>query len=225
MRRVEGRWTAPEISPYGGMPAFSPDGTQLYFKAPAHLKEQDIYSIKKEGENWSEPIRIDIITSNPELKYLHGPSVTTNGTLYFFSYAEGLGSRNDFGIYRSELINGEYAKPELLPSSINKGEDVLTWTPYISPDESYLLFSSSRSTPDDDFGDIFICFRRSDGSWTEAISLGAGINTTSQERFPWMSPDGKYLFFTRWVSPGNEDVFWVSAGIIDNLKSKSIINE
>ena len=222
MHRIDGRWTAPEISPYGGMPAFSPDGTQLYFKAPAHLEEKDIYLIEKEGKNWSEPRRIDIIARNPELKYLHGPSVTTNGTLYFFSYAEGLGSRNGFGIYRSELINGIYAKPELLPPSINTGDGVLNWTPYISPDESYLLFSSSRSTPDTDFGDIFICFRSSDGSWTEAKSLGASINTTSQERFPWISPDGKYLFFTRWVTPGNEDVFWVRTGIIEELREKCL---
>jgi hypothetical protein len=31
MRRAEGKWSAPEISAYGGMPAFSPDGKQLFF--------------------------------------------------------------------------------------------------------------------------------------------------------------------------------------------------
>jgi hypothetical protein len=26
------------------------------------------------------------------------------------------------------------------------------------------------------------------------------------------------LFFTRWFAPGNEDVMWVSANIIDEIK-------
>ena len=100
------------------------------------------------------------------------------------------------------------------------GDGVLNWTPYIAPDESYLLFSSSRFTSETDFGDIFVCFHRSDGSWTEAINLGPSINSSRQERFPTVSPDGLYLFFTRWVKSGNEDIFWVSAKIIDDLKKE-----
>jgi len=220
MRRFEGKWTAPEVSPYGGMPAFSPDGKKLFFLPFDTEKEKGLYMIKKRGENWGKPEGLNLIARYPELKYLYGPSVTNNGTLYFFAHAEGLGSLNDYGIYRSQLINGEYAKPELLPPSVNAGDSVLNWTPFIAPDESFLLFSSSRTTSETDFGDIYVCFRRSDGSWTEAINLGATINSGRQERFPAISPDGKYLFFTRWVVPGNEDVMWVSASIIDRLKEE-----
>jgi len=43
------------------------------------------------------------------------------------------------------------------------------------------------------------------------------------ERFPAVTPDGKHLFFTRDTMPGyNEDVYWVSAGIIAKLKAKAI---
>ncbi len=220
MRRVKDKWSAPEISPYGGMPAFSPDGKKLFSLPIDTENEKGLYYVEKKGESWSEPTSLNLLARYPELKYLYGPSVTNNGTLYFFAHAEGLGSLNDFGIYRSELINGEYASPELLPPSINAGDGVLNWTPYIAPDESYLLFSSSRCASDTDFGDIFVCFRRPDGSWTEAINLGTSINTARQERFPSISPDGKYLFFTRWVAPGNEDVMWVSADIINEIKTK-----
>lgn len=225
MSRVKGKWTEPIASPYGGMPAFSPDGMQMYFLPFDTENEKGLYFIEKQGKSWSEPESVNLITRFPDLRYLYGPSLTATGTLYFFGHAEGLGSLNNFGIYRSEFINGEHTEPELLPQSINAGDGVFNWTPFIAPDESYLLFSSSRNTSETDFGDIFVCFRRSDGSWTEAINLGPDINSDSQERFPCVSPDGKYLFFTRWVSAGNEDVFWVSAGIIDNLKSKAIINE
>lgn len=223
MHQINGQWTAPETSTFGGMPAFSPDGNQLYFLPFDTEKDKDFYFAKKQGENWSEPKSLNLITRFPELKYLYGPSVTNKGTLYFFAHAEGLETLNNFGIYRSELIDGVYAKPELLPSSINMAGGTFNWTPFIAPDESYILFSSNRLSPDKDFGDIYICFRSYDGNWKEAINLGKNINSDRQERFPYVSPDGKYLFFTRWIAGGNEDIMWVSSKIINDLK-KEVFN-
>ena len=217
MHRLEGQWTASVPSPIGGMPAFSPDGNRLYFISAETEEEKGLYFIEKQGENWSDPKSLNLITRFPELKYLYGPSITSNGTLYFFGHAEGLETMNNFGIYRSEYINGTYIKPELLPASINATEGVLNWMPFIAPDESYLLFSSNRFNNQQD---IFISFRLSDGSWTEAHNLGEAINTDWGERFPALSPDGKYLFFTRWFANENEDVMWVSANIIDEIKEE-----
>jgi hypothetical protein len=42
------------------------------------------------------------------------------------------------------------------------------------------------------------------------------------ERFSTVSSDGKYLFFTRDTPGYDEDVYWVSAKIIDDLKKESI---
>ena len=128
----------------------------------------------------------------------------------------------NLGIYRAELVNGEYAKPEVLPPSINTLKGIRNWTPYIAPDESYLIFCSTRGLPASDQGDLYICFRRPDGSWTDPVSLGEPINSTEMERFPAVSPDGKYLFFTRDTPGHDEDVYWVSAGIIGKLKAKAI---
>ena len=152
---------------------------------------------------------------------MYGPSITNNGSIYYFGHAEGLGTMNDFGIYRAEFINGTYLKPELLPECINTAGGVLNWTPFVAPDESYLLFSSNRINNQQG---IFISFRRNNGTWTEAYSLGETINTNTGERFPAVSPDGKYLFFTRWVSTDNEDIMWVSAKIIDEIK-KEVLNK
>jgi Tol biopolymer transport system component len=143
-------------------------------------------------------------------------SITRNGTLYFMSYAPG--TRNNYGINRSELVHGEYAKPELLPRSINL-TPFLNWTPFIAPDESYLLFSSNRRDPDHDDGDLYISRRQPDGSWTDPVSLGEPVNSPTQERFPSVSLDGKYLFFTRWTPDHDEDVFWVNAATIPALRS------
>lgn len=216
MLRVGDRWTAPEKSQFGSTPIFSPDGKRLYFGS---TKEgDDPYYAEKHGNGWSEPKMVNIVSRFPEVRFAYFPSIASNGTLYFMGYLEG--QWINLGIYRAELINGNYAKPELLPQGINSLNGVRNWTPYIAPDESYLIFCSTRGLPASDQGDLYISFRQTDGIWTDPVSLGEPINSNELERFPAVSPDGKYLFFTR-DTPGNdEDVYWVSAKIIDRLREK-----
>jgi hypothetical protein len=218
MRRTNDKWIAPERSTYGSGPVFSPDGKRLYFNSKE--KKGTILYIEKEGEKWSEQKKLGLIDRFPKLKHAYNLSFTNSGTLYFLGNANELETMNKYGIYRSELIDGEYTKPELLPSNINAEGGLLNWTPFISPDESYLLFSSSRHTSETDYGDIYISFRDAEGTWTDPVKLGNEVNSDRQERFPAISPDGKYLFFTRWIASGNEDVFWVCAKIIDDLKEQ-----
>lgn len=215
MQRVNNRWTMPEMTPYLGEPFFSPDGKKLYLSAldgPNYLERQE--------NGWSEPKSNGLVARFPEIKMVYWPSITQNGTLYFNGHAEGY--RFNIALYRSEHINGEYTKPELLPPHINiPGNGMLNQTAYIAPDESYLIYCSRSFTPVDELGDLYICFRQSDDSWTDRIKLHESINTKGEERFPSVSPDGKYFFFNR-SSPGySEDVYWVRANFIDNLREKS----
>ena len=218
MRRVGGKWTAAEKSPFDGAPIYSSDGKRLYF---ASKKEgDDLTFVEKQGNAWSEPKGVGLVTRFSEVRFAYFPSITANGTLYFMGYLQG--QPGNLGIYRAEITNGMYAKPELLPPSINTLKGIRNWTPFIAPDESYLIFCSTRGLPESDQGDLFVSFRPPDGSWTDPVSLGAPINTKELERFPAISPDGKYLFFTRDTPGHDEDVYWVSAGIIGKLKAKAI---
>lgn len=218
MKRIDNVWTKPQLSPYDSGPVFSPNGNRLYFLPFGEDRgEKDgPHYVDKKDNQWGEPVCLDLLKRFPEIKVIYNHSFTNNGTLYFLGHAEGYW--NNFAIYRSELIDGDYAQPELLPASINIPGNTRNWTPFIAPDETYLLFSSSRAKDKTDTGDIYISFRNSDGSWTIPIYLDERINSTLPERFPSITPDGKYLFFTRFVSRGNEDVMWVSAKIIDELK-------
>jgi Tol biopolymer transport system component len=221
--RIGGRWTAPEKSPFDEAPIFTPDGKRLYFGSKK--EGEDPYYVEKQGSGWSKPKSISLVTRFPEVRFAYFPSIARNGTLYFLGYLKGQGG--NLGIYRAETTNGTYAKPELLPPSINTLNGIRNWTPFIAPDESYLIFCSTRGLPASDQGDLFVSFRELDGGWTEPVSLGEPINSKELERFPAVTPDGKYLFFTRDTNiPGyayDEDVYWVSASIIEKLKAKAMV--
>jgi hypothetical protein len=223
MHRDNGRWSEPHRGPFDNQLVFSVDGHRAYFSSPPPRTETapagqpivDVWCSERQGDGWSEPKCLNLVARYPELRSARLATTARNGTLYLEAYTPG--PLNDSGIYRAELINGEYAKPELLPRSINL-PPFLNWTPFIAPDESYLLFSSNRRDPEHDAGDLYLSRRLADGTWTEPISLGEPVNSHRQERFPLLSPDGKYLFFTRPTPGHDQDVYWVEAASIPTLR-------
>ena len=134
--------------------------------------------------------------------------------MYFLSFMEGVAQ--ECGIYRSVFRDGKYQEPEPLPASINSTAQ--DWTPFIAPDESYLIFSSNRSGSMDSYGDLYISYRLANKNWSAPQNLGDKINSPSQERFPSVSPDGMYLFFTRSNGKNSQDVFWVESKIVGKLR-------
>jgi len=132
----------------------------------------------------------------------------------------------------------EYGKPEPLGSHINS--EHVDWCPYVDPDEEFLIFSSNRPGGSGQL-DLYISFRRDDDGWGEPVNLGPEINSDDNERFPYMSPDGKYLFFlskrTPFVVPpevpltvadleemsesirnGLSNIYWVDASFLEGLR-------
>lgn len=214
MQRTLNGWSKPTETK--DFPVFTSDGKRFYFST-LPKPPKDTSNIEKHSDNEKQANNIYLLAQYPELKYTRGLSIADNRSIYFMSHL--VGPMNGYGIYRAEFINGEYAKPEPLPLNINKA-GFLNWTPFISPDESYLLFSSNRKDPDNDAGDLYISLRLTDGSWTNPVNLGEPINSVEQERFPMLSQDGKYLFFTRPTAEYHQDVFWVSAEIINEIKTQ-----
>ncbi len=215
MRREGGQWTAPSNSPFPGMFVFSPDGRRGFFATLADASKSDLWIVDKQGARWGEPRCLDFLSRFPELKAVYMASVADTGTLYLFGQASG--PEGALGIYRSELVAGEYAKPQLLPPAINL-PGCMNWAPFIAPDESYLLFSSGRTGGLDEFGDIYISRRLPDGGWSDPANLGEPVNTPRQEVFPGLSPDGEYLFFCRDTPDRGNDVYWVKAATIPALR-------
>lgn len=212
MKEVNGIWTEPIVALEGLTPFLSPDGKKLFFS-----RDWALWVAEKEGDGWSEPKNLGSVVNFQERQ--DGPSVTNDGTLYFCSM---YGDQD--GIYRAELDNGRYLEREKLGFGINDGSP--DGLPFIAPDESYLIFSSFRSTSIG-MSDLFISFRRADGTWTAPKNMGPKINTEAKEGYPYVTVDGQYFFFysnkvsvlnKRRIPDGPGNVYWIDAKIIRELK-------
>lgn len=191
------QWQESVIGPRVGRPIFTPDGkTMLLGK----------HYMERTETGWSEIKSLGSIFEGYRIMRLISAA---NGT-YYFDEATEAGP-----IRYSRLIDGKYEKPK--PVNINFGD----WNahPYISPDESYLIWDDQG---DNNYGgaDLYISFKNKDGSWGPRINMGDKINTNASENGATVSPDGKYLFFNRYVSEKNAGMYWVDAQIIENLRPK-----
>ncbi len=231
-RKVNNIWKKPEIAPFSGKyddcdMFISYDGYRLFFISSgrilpgAETPTKSVYMwfmerTKKGG--WSEP-RLLEYPGNLGGVY---PTLTYKGTLYFSSQLKDSYGKRD--VYRSQFINGLYAVPENLGSTINSKYDETDT--FVAPDESYIIVTCHNRPENIDGGkaDLYISFCKSDGSWGILQNMGKSINTENIEFCPILSPDGKYFFFSRIyrTDPNDRDIYWVDAKIIEQLKTKEL---
>ncbi|WP_053002410.1 PD40 domain-containing protein [Kordia jejudonensis] len=220
---VKNKWSTPKTilshHKYGfNDPFLSPDENRLYFISRRSLdgksakQEYDIWYVEKQGNNWSKPINAgsNINTKNDEY-YI---SFTENGTMYFSSNKRNEANRKQsFDIYSSEFKNGKFQKAVLLSDAINT--EYYEADVFIDPAENYIIFCARR--PDGlGRGDLYVSFKNTDETWTKSINMGDTINTKGHELCPFVTKDGNYFFYT-----SNQDIYWVSTIIFEELKKKS----
>lgn len=199
-RFQKGKWSEPYVAQFSGQyadadPFITPDGNRLYFissRPVAGKKTQDLdiwFVERTAGGDWGEP-------QNPGAPINSGgaewyPTITKDGTIYFGSDRAGGKGRTD--IYRCRLVNGKYAEAENLGDAINTQFN--EFEPYISPDEKFLIFMGGGRAEGRGATDLYISYNRQ-GAWTKPINLGDKINSSRSEYSPYISPDGRYFFWT-----------------------------
>ncbi len=201
-------------------PFLSNDENCLYFisqmplSGEGKVKDVDIWHVERTDKGWSKPINAkkNINTKRDEY-YI---SFTKDGTMYFASngHTREDTNRKDHDIYYSKFINNEFQKPVLLDAAINTNgyeADV-----FVAPDESYLIFCAIRDSGYGQ-GDLYISFKQANGEWSKATNMGSSINSNGYEYCPFVTKDGKYLFYT-----SNQDIYWVSTKIIMDIKKQKM---
>jgi hypothetical protein len=105
-------------------------------------------------------------------------------------------NKGDFGSINltTDIAGKNFSSPVPLPENINlKGHYQIAAS--ITADGNTIYFASDR--PGGIGGiDIYVSRKLPNGSWGTAQNVGPTINTTSNEDFPNISPDGKTLYFS-----------------------------
>ena len=167
----------------------------------------DLYYAEKDAEgNFRTP---QFLQGDVNAKYHDGTATfSSDQTRMIFSRNNRKGTNAwgniDLKIYESHLKNGVWGEAKELPFN---SDDFATCHPSIIPSGKWLYFSSNR--PGGYGGmDIYVAERKNDGSWGEPINLGSKVNSSGNELFPFISPEGVLYWSSNGLGGmGGLDVF------------------
>lgn len=220
-KKKNGVWTKPKrLEILGDQREFDSfitnDGKRLFYCSNRKVRETDtiqnadIWMMERKGNSWGKPVHLGNEVNSPKNDWF--PTVSNNGMLVF---SPSIGREGK--IVYSVLKDGVYQKPIHFGENINSPKSY-NYDPLIAPDENFLIFASRR---EGNLGgaDLYISFKKEDGTWTVAKNMGDTINTKTTDYAASLSPDGKYFFYTS-NSLGSSDIYWVSSQIIENLRNE-----
>jgi peptidoglycan-associated lipoprotein len=149
----------------------------------------DLYKAETKGAN----VDVNTVAALPET--INAPNINEGGITFSpdgktMVYAKGNSGKrkgaNDVDLYLSRFRNGQWTLPTLI--NINQPD---SWesTPAFSPDGRTLYFSSNRKGG---FGglDIYSAQMDSRGRFGRIRNLGADVNTSGDELFPYVAESG-----------------------------------
>ncbi len=174
----------------------SPDGQNiLIYKDDSG--DGNIYTTTLEGEVWRAPVKLN---GNINSKYWDpSASISADGnTLYFSSNRPGgYGGRD---LYTSKRTpKGDWAIPVNMGAVINTPYD--EDAPFISADGNFLSFSSNGHATMGGF-DIFTSHFSEDEKWSKPENVGSPINTTDDDIYYVVSPNGLNAYFSSFRKDG-----------------------
>ena len=211
MRQEDGRWTAPEVAPFVGIPrgvtsqVFAPDWSRIYLyanptpggDAPTQ-QDAGFWYMERTASGWSRAHHV----GSPE-------NLDRNeGTLYFSANLPG--GFGDHDLYRTRFLEGRYSDPENLGEAVNTAaEEYLSCA---APDGSYLIFYRFDPANKAASG-LHLTFQVRDDAWTEPVPLGDELGLEAGFAAS-LSPDGQYLF----LLDRGLGIYWVDAQAVESFR-------
>ncbi len=169
---------------------------------------EDIFESRRiDDENWEKPRSLSGVLNGKG----HDASIQV-----FDNDTKMLMYRNDEDgdFFVTEKTGGDWTAPVKLNSNINS--KYFESDAFVTPDGKTLYFSTGKYSEDGTL-DLYYSTRAAGGDWGPAKSLGGAINTKYDDDSPFISKDGKTLYFSSrgHNTMGDYDVFkssWDSVG-------------
>lgn len=209
-----GKWKNPEpinsinTNGHDAVMSISNDGQKLFIYRNVSAGNGDIYLSKLIGKEWTKP---EIIKGINSKSWEGSACLSPDESIIYFSSERpgGLGGRDLW--FSIKLPDGTWGTPKNLGPSINTKFD--EDAPFVHFDGKTLFFSSTGHNSIGGY-DIF----RSDlkkGAWSLPYNLGKPVNTPQDDKFYFVSPDGKRGYYSteKAKGEGEQDIYMVEPGM------------
>jgi outer membrane protein OmpA-like peptidoglycan-associated protein len=188
-------------------PKISADGRTLYFGrklSPQNLggieDKEDVWYAKRTLEGrWSKSANMGAPVNTTSTNNLLAVSTDNNTLLFHTSEGFGFMHRNAGGWKPIDDLGIRFDNE----SAFLEGS--------LTPDGKAIMFAAKFKNninyrAEVDERDIYVCEKQSNGTWSAPIHTGKVLNTPGDEYSPFLSADGKTLFFATNGRPGYGDV-------------------
>lgn len=200
-------------------PVISPDGRTLYFGRKNHPANrygvkgsetisgsQDIWFSEKVGDTWSTARRLSEVLNRDQYNTILSISPDGQTILLKGAYVNGAYETRGFSI-SNKTTNGWTVPVKVdIPGyeQMSKGKNEYA---YLTMDGKAILLAFARKKNSED-DDLYVSFFE-EGKWTRPMELGDEINTKYSETTPFLSADGKTLYFSsdRPGGLGSQDIY------------------
>ncbi|MEY3956382.1 MAG: hypothetical protein RLZ73_837, partial [Bacteroidota bacterium] len=200
-------------------PVISPDGRTLYFGRKSHPANrygvkgsetisgsQDIWFSEKVGDTWSTARRLSEVLNRDQYNTILSISPDGQTILLKGAYVNGTYETRGFSISNKTTAGWTVPVKIEIPGyeQMSKGKNEYG---YLTMDGKALLLAFARKKNSED-DDLYVSFFE-EGRWTRPLDLGETINTKYSETTPFLSADGKTLYFSsdRPGGQGSQDIY------------------
>jgi hypothetical protein len=192
-------WQGPRLlNAHFSTPTFSPDGSKLFLAGGG--KAGVVWQSRRTDTGWSAPV-----------EYLHRSYAvydfmeTASGNRYVGSNGTW-GKMQDMNAWDFSVLSNTDTTIRSLGVPLNTAG--FDGDFFIAADESFMVVSAKETK--DNQCELYMSYRKKDGGWTNPKSLGALINDGPAHRWgEYVTPDNKYLFYTRGTSEKDCAIYWV----------------
>jgi outer membrane protein OmpA-like peptidoglycan-associated protein len=200
-------------------PVLSPDGNTLYFartkfagNTEGNTDSGDAWLSKSpdQGKTWGPPTRLDAINTaqNNEVVAATGPD---GRTLYVRGTYDANGFRDESlsKVSSAAAASGSAKGVKPTPVSINNYYTAVPGAGYFVSNDGQILLLSLERGDSEGGNDIYLSRPDGKGVYGEPTSLGPVLNSPGFDFAPWLTPDGKTLYFASYghMGYGSADIF------------------
>lgn len=175
-------------------PSFSVDNKEIYWL----ILPPKIMTIKEVNGKWTNPELAAFSTS----RNTQAPFVAYDNTIYFSSSRQG--GQGSLDIWYATKIDSSYGEPINIGDKINTGKTESH--PTVSKNRT-IFYTGTVQGKRYNKG-IYYSFYEN-GEWSEPVDLSLKMNFNGSSKFPYVSPDGKFLFFS-----SGENIYWIDSKIL-----------